>query len=191
MVRPNLLFTVSVCRRAICAAALVLVSLVEPAKIFCQEIPPTIKSSDTALAILLGDAPERSRLRIHVRNGLRVDDPKPRLANDSVLIQVGRSPQMLAFSEIDSVWVQRGTRAGLLGAIAAVPCAIFGALAVHALATDPDGSGGPGDGPKGAAVGAVMGTLACGLPGLALGSLIKRWRLLYPAPATAGVLRNH
>jgi hypothetical protein len=162
------------------ALAFLFFGVIQPGKAFGQEVWMTHNPRDSALAFVLGNASESRRLRIHVRNGLRVDDPKPRMEKDSVIIRFGRSTQKLSLPEIDSVWVQRGTMAGIFGAIAAVPCAIFGALAVHALATDPDGNGGPGNGPKGAVVGAVMGTVACGLPGLALGSLIKRWRLIFP-----------
>ena len=163
------------------AATLILLGVVEGNRASAQEARATLSSRDSALATILGNAPESSRLRMRTANGERFDDPKPRLANDSVLIRYHESTQMLAISDIDSVWVQHGTLAGIFGAIAAAPCAIYGALVGHSFANDPDSNGHPGSlGLREMIVGVGLGTVICGGPGAILGSFIKRWHLIYP-----------
>jgi hypothetical protein len=162
------------------SAVLFVFTIFQHAVTCAQEPPLTFSSRDSALASVIGNVSQESRLRIHIKNGQRVSNPKPRFVRDSVRIRFHDSTIVVAISEIDSVWVQRGTAARLLGRIAAAPCAVWGALAGHVLATDPDGGDPSSSGLIGTLVGASLGAVVCGAPGALVGSFIKRWRLVYP-----------
>jgi hypothetical protein len=99
---------------------------------------------------------------------------------DSVFLDNDDGRHAIGIAEVDSVWAQKGTAATLLGAIAAIPCALFGMVVGDFIATDPDGNQGGIPGPVGALIGGVIAGLPCGLAGGAVGSFFRRWRLEYP-----------
>ena len=105
------------------------------------------------------------------------------VVGDSVWVDTDRGAHTIAMVDIDSLWVQHGTAALTVGIIAAVPCAVFGALVGEFIATDPDSNGRPGRGPLGALIGAVLGGAPCGGLGAVIGSFFRRWRLEYARTA--------
>ena len=106
-----------------------------------------------------------------------------RLLGDSVWIDTETGLRTIALVDVDSLWVQHGTAARMVGIIAAVPCAVFGAMVGGFIATDPDSNGSPGGGAIGALIGAVIGGAPCGGLGAILGSFFRRWQLEYARSA--------
>jgi hypothetical protein len=118
-------------------------------------------------------------VRVVTQRTKRLRGDSLHLNGDSVILFTRRDTRTLALQEVDSLWMSSGNASLIVGIVAAVPCAIYGALLGEFLATDPDSNGRPRRGPLGATIGGAVGGLACGLPGFGIGSLIKRWRLLY------------
>ncbi len=135
------------------------------------------------VARISSDVPRSVRLVSH-RIG-RVKGDRAYLRGDSLLVLSARESRAVALVDIDSLWVQRGSAAHMLGIVAAVPCAVYGGLLGAFLATDPDNLGRPGRGPAGALTVGALGGVICGSLGAGIGSLIKRWRLEYARPPEA------
>src|SRR3954464_11383097 len=112
----------------------------------------------------------------------RVEGPIVRAAGDSGSVATHGGTRTIAMVDVDTVWVRRGSLATTLGVVAAVPCAIFGALVGEAIGSDPDSNGGPGQGGRGALIGASLLGIPCGLLGAGVGYLIRPWRLEYARP---------
>jgi hypothetical protein len=112
----------------------------------------------------------------------RVEGAIVRAAGDSVSLDTDDGLRTMAVIDVDSVWVQRKSLATALGVIAVIPCAIFGALVGDAIGSDPDSNGGPGQGGRGALIGAALLGVPCGLLGAGVGYLIRPWRLEYARP---------
>ena len=125
----------------------------------------------------IGDDSPRT-VRLAGRTIGRVDGNRMRLRGDSLVLSTANGSRVVALAEVDSLWVQRSA-ARPLAIIAAVPCALYGALLGEFLATDPDSNGRPGRGTAGALRGGAVGGIICGSLGAGIGSLIKRWRLEY------------
>ncbi len=123
-------------------------------------------------------------LRLASKATGRVETRAVYLRDDSVVIHTELGMRAIAVADVDSLWVQRGTAAALVGTIAAIPCLLFGAGLGEFLATDPDGNGWPGGGLAGVAIGGVAGGAVCGLVGAGVGSLFRLWRLEYARRAT-------
>jgi hypothetical protein len=122
-------------------------------------------------------------VRLVSRGTERFEGEGIRLLGDSVWVDTETGLRTIAVADVDSLWAQHGTAARTVGLIAAVPCAVFGAMVGEFIATDPDGNGRPGRGPIGALIGAVIGGAPCGLLGAVLGSFFRRWRLEYARTA--------
>ncbi len=138
---------------------------------------------DRAVTRISSDVPRSVRLVSH-RIG-RVKGDRVYLRGDSLLVLSARQSRAVALEDIDSLWVQRGSAARMLGIAAAVPCAVYGGLLGAFLATDPDNLGRPGRGPAGALTVGALGGVICGSLGAAIGSSFKRWRLEYARPPEA------
>lgn len=119
-------------------------------------------------------------IRVARHSGERLSGRLARLDDDSIIVVNDHGRRAISMADIDSVWTQRGSLAGIIGIFAAVPCAILGGLFGNFLGNDPDSGGRPGHGAGAAAAVAVEGGLACGFAGAALGSAIRPWRLEYP-----------
>lgn len=104
------------------------------------------------------------------------------LLGDSVLLDTDVGVRAVAVVNVDSVWARRGTAAGMLGIVAAIPCGLFGAMVGGFIASDPDSGGKPSHGALGALIGALIAGAGCGAGGAAIGSLIRRWQLEYARP---------
>jgi len=100
---------------------------------------------------------------------------------DSVYLNTDSGVRAIATANVDSLWTQ-GTAARLVGIIAAVPCALFGAMVGGFVGGDPDGGGSPRREMLFSIIGLLGGGAVCGSVGAAIGSLIWRWQLEYPAP---------
>jgi len=144
----------------------------------------TAASPDSSLRALLAgvSADTRQSLRLTTSSTGRLQARSVHLQGDSVLVVRRRDERRVAVSEVDSLWVQRGTAVRPVAIVAAVPCAVYGALVGAFLATDPDSNGRPGRGPIGALIGGAAGALPCGFAGAGVGYLIKRWRLKFARP---------
>jgi hypothetical protein len=152
----------------------------------------TLSYSDWSLhrAIARIELDRPHAVRFASRGAGRVEGYGIRVLGDSLSVDTDQGSRKLAMVDIDSLWVQRGTAALTLGIIAALPCAVFGALAGSFLATDPDSNGRPGRGFLGGLIGFVLAGAPCGLLGAGLGSLIRPWRLEFARTAQVAIFRD-
>lgn len=124
----------------------------------------------------------RGSVRLASRETGRLEGYRVDLRGDSVLLDTDAGMRAIATANVDSVWVQRGSAARIVGIVAALPCALYGALVGESLASDPDSGGKPSHGALGALIGGVIAGAGCGAGGAAVGSLIRRWQLEYARP---------
>jgi hypothetical protein len=125
-------------------------------------------------------ADARQTIRVASRETGRLQGNSVSLLGDSMLVSTESGLRAIAVANVDSVWIYRGTAAPILGLIAAVPCALYGAAVGGFIAGDPDG--GQHSAAQGILfpiIGLVAGGAVCGLVGAGVGSLIERWRLEY------------
>jgi hypothetical protein len=123
-------------------------------------------------------------IRVTSRETGRLEGDGVSLIDDSLFVNTWSGLRAIAVANIDSVWIYRGTAAPILGLIAAVPCALYGAAVGGFIAGDPDG--GRHSAAQGILlpiIGLVAGGAVCGLVGAGVGSLIERWRLEYVRPS--------
>lgn len=114
----------------------------------------------------------------------RLEGERVAVLGDSLILTTESGLRTIAIEDVDSVWIQRGTAAKLFGIIAAVPCAIYGALLGSFLGGDPDSNGSPGREVGLTAAGIAAGAIICGSIGAAVGSAIQHWELEYARAAT-------
>ena len=107
------------------------------------------------------------------------------LLADSVYLNTDSGVRAFRMASVDSLWIG-GTAARLIGIIAAVPCALYGAMVGGFLGSDPDGNGSEGRGLLFSVIGLLGGGAVCGMVGAGVGSLIWRWELEYPLPSVDG-----
>jgi hypothetical protein len=147
---------------------------------------PPAPQPDTSLrnaVARLGEDSKRT-VRIASRGTGRIEGKRVSLIGDSVSLNTDSGVRTIALDKIDSVWIQHGTAAPIIGIIAAVPCAVFAAMVGGFIGGDPDSKGSPTRELVGIVGGLVGGALVCGSVGAAVGSSIRRWRLEYPRHAT-------
>ena len=106
------------------------------------------------------------------------------LLGDSLVLTTESGPRSIAIEEVDSVWTQRGSAAQVVGIIAALPCAIYGAVVGSFIGGDPDSNGSPARQTGLTIAGFAAGALICGSIGAAVGSTFRRWQLEYARAAT-------
>jgi hypothetical protein len=116
-------------------------------------------------------------VRIATRETRRIEGSGISLAGDSVMLETSSGVRAIPLRDVDSVWVQNGTAAPIVGVIAAVPCAIFGGMVGSFIGNDPDGSSSSRHPIILTLVGLVGGGAVCGAVGAGAGSAIKRWQL--------------
>jgi hypothetical protein len=121
-------------------------------------------------------------VRLSSRETGRIEGDRFTLLADSVSLKTASGIRAIAIANVDSLWV-RGTATRLFGIIAAVPCALFGAMVGGFIGGDPDGQPSPGRELLFPIVGLLGGGAICGTVGAGVGSLIGRWRLEYPQPS--------
>lgn len=123
---------------------------------------------------------DEQTVRVTSRETGRLEGNRVSLLGDSVFLSTRQGVHAIAIANVDSVWIQRGSAAPVLGLIAAVPCALYGGLVGAFIGGDPDGNGSPRRATIGLLVGMIGGGVVCGSVGAAIGSLFPRWRLEYP-----------
>ena len=121
----------------------------------------------------------RQTVRITSPETGRLEGNGVSLLDDSMFVNTESGLRAIAVANVDSLWIYRGTAAPLLGLIAAIPCALYGAAAGGFIGTDPDGQPSSAKGIVFPIIGLVAGGAVCGLVGAGVGSLIERWRLEY------------
>lgn len=155
-----------------------------PSRGQAQSPPAPHADSNLRNSVSRISADNQRSVRLASRETGRVEGNRLSLLGDSVLLNTDSGVRAIALVNVDSLWVQHGTAAPILGIIAGVPCAVFGGL-VGALAGGPDSSGGSGRAAAGILIGMLGGGFVCGSVGAGIGSLIRRWRLEYARPAEA------
>ena len=121
-------------------------------------------------------------VRLASRETGRLEGHRVDLRGDSVLLDTDAGVRAIATVTIDSVWAQRGSAARTLGIVAAVPCALYGALVGSFFASDPDSGGKPSHAALGGLIGGLIAGSVCGAVGAGVGSLIRGWQLEYARP---------
>ena len=139
-------------------------------------------SSLSHLISRLGSDTQRS-MRLSTHQAGRLEADSLFLLGDSVILYTVMGERAIAVTNVDSVWVQRGTAAPIIGIIAAVPCAVFGAMVGGFLGGDPDSNGSETKSVLYSIIGFAGGAIACGSLGAGVGSFFRRWQLEYPVSA--------
>ena len=116
-------------------------------------------------------------VRLATRETRRIEGSAISVSGDSVMLETSSGLRAIPMRDVDSVWVQNGTAAPIVGLIAAVPCALFGAMVGSFIGNDPDGSRSSRHPIILTLVGLIGGGAVCGAVGAGAGSLITRWRL--------------
>jgi quercetin dioxygenase-like cupin family protein len=138
--------------------------------------------TDSTLVNTLAGVDSGRSVRLATHETRRIEGNHVSLVGDSVFLNTETGMRAIAAVNIDSVWVQRGTAALLVGIITGVPCALFGAMVGGFIGGDPDG-GSDTRSVVGAFLGLLGGGFVCGSVGAGIGSAIRRWQLEYPVPA--------
>ena len=164
--------------------ALLVLAFAESLPSRCRAQSPPAHADSSLLNSLarIGVDSQRS-VRLATRETGRIEGYRVSLIGDSVFLNTDPGVRAIAVVNVDSVWVQRGTAALLVGFITGLPCALFGAMVGDFIGGDPDSQGSPGRATVGMLLGFLGGGLVCGSVGAGIGSLIRRWRLEYARPA--------
>jgi hypothetical protein len=153
-------------------------SLSSRAKAQSEATGPTDSTLRSTFARIAAD--DRQTIRVTSSETGRLEGNSVSLLNDSVFVSTKSGLRAIAVANVDSVWIYRGTAAPILGLVAAVPCALYGAAVGGFIAGDPDGGRhSAAQGILFPIIGLVAGGAVCGLVGAGVGSLIERWRLEY------------
>jgi hypothetical protein len=147
-------------------------------------LAPSEAHADPSLTNLVAriDANNPRLVRLSSSETGRLEGDRVSLLGDSVFLNTDAGMRAIATVNVDSVWIQ-STAARIVGIIAAVPCALFGASVGGFIGSDPDGNPTPLRGILFPVIGMVGGGAVCGLIGAGIGSLIPRWQLEYPRPS--------
>ena len=168
------------CTQAMMALLVLVVAESVPSRCPAQNPPVRLADSSLLNSLTRISADSSRSVRLASRETGRLDGRRISLVGDSVLLDTYSGMRAIAVVDVDSVWVQRGTAAVLVGIIAGFPCAVFGAMIGSFIGGDPDSKGSPGREAVLTIVGFLGGGLVCGTVGAGVGSLIRRWELEYP-----------
>ena len=147
----------------------------------CAQSPSAAHTGSSLSSIVARVSADSSRsVRLSSRETGRLEGHRLSVLGDSVLLNTDSGLRAIGIANIDSLWVQRGTAAPIFGIIAAVPCALFGAMVGGTIGGDPDSNGSRRREILLPIVGLLGGSAVCGSVGAGIGSLIPRWRLEYP-----------
>ena len=143
------------------------------------------QTSDSLRAIVTAIAAESPRpVRLSTRRTGRIDGDRVSLDRDSVVLTFDSVSRAFATSDIDSLWTHGGSAARTVGIIAAIPCAIYGAIVGGFIGGDADSNGSPRKQAVFTILGFGAGGLVCGSIGAIVGSSFQRWHLEYARPST-------
>jgi hypothetical protein len=134
-------------------------------------------------------------VRLAARGTGRLQGDHVALRGDSVFVSTYSDVFTVAAVDVDSMWVQHGTAAPIVGLILGVPCALYGGLVGAFIGGDPDSQGSQRRATLGLLIGMAGGGAVCGSVGALMGSFIRRWRLEYAReetrnPEPAAITRN-
>ena len=147
-----------------------------------QTPPPAYADTNLRNSVSRAGADRNRTVRLTSRATGRVQGNRVSLLGDSVYVSTYSEVHTIAVVDVDSVWVQHGSAAPIVGLILGVPCALYGGLVGSFIGSDPDSNGSPGRGTVGLIIGMAAGGFLCGSAGAFIGSLFPRWRLEYARP---------
>jgi hypothetical protein len=173
------------CTQTVMALVVLVLSESLPTRIWAQSPPALGADSSLRNSVSRISADSQRSVRVASRETGRVEGSHVSLRGDSVLLNTDSGVRVISLVNVDSLWVQHGTAAPILGIIVGVPCAVFGGM-VGSLAGGPDSSGGSGSAAAGIIIGMLGGGFVCGSIGAGIGSLFRRWRLEYARPTDPG-----
>jgi hypothetical protein len=142
------------------------------------EAQDTDQESDLRSVVARISEHKGGSVRLASRETGRLEGHRIELRGDSLLLDTDAGVRAIATANVDSVWVRRGSAARVLGIVAAVPCAFFGAAVGASLGGGPDG-GGKSAGAIGGLMGGLITGSVCGVVGAGVGSFIRPWQLEY------------
>jgi hypothetical protein len=152
------------------------------------QTPPAAYADTTLRSSVTRISTDRNRtVRLTSRATGRVQGNRVSLLGDSVSVSDYSEVHMIALGDIDSMWVQHGSAAPIVGLILGVPCALYGGLVGSFIGNDHDSNGSPRRGTLLLIVGMAGGGLVCGSAGAFIGSWFRRWRLEYARPTEAAL----
>jgi hypothetical protein len=173
------------CTKTLMALLVLVLAESLPSRGRAQSLPAPHPDSSLRNSLARIGAQNAQSVRLATRETGRLEGYRVSLLGDSVLLNSDSGVRAIAVVNVDSVWVQRGTAALLVGFIAGLPCALFGGLVGDFIGGDPDSNGSQGRATVGMLIGFLGGAFVCGSVGAGIGSLIRRWRLEYARPAEA------
>gem|GEM_PF-7021537 len=173
------------CTQTVMALVVLVLSESLPTRIWAQSPPALGADSSLRNSVSRISADSQRSVRVASRETGRVEGSHVSLRGDSVLLNTDSGVRVISLVNVDSLWVQHGTAAPILGIIVGVPCAVFGGM-VGSLAGGPDSSGGSGRAAAGIIIGMLGGGFVCGSIGAGIGSLFRRWRVEYAGPTDPG-----
>jgi hypothetical protein len=155
-------------------------TLPNPAR--AQDPPPAYADTNLRNSVSRAGADRNRTVRLTSRSTGRVEGNRVSLLGDSVSVSDYSEVHMIALVDVDSMWVQRGSAAPIVGLILGVPCALYGGLVGSFIGSDPDSNGSPRRATVLLIVGMAAGGFVCGSAGAFIGSWFRRWRLEYARP---------
>jgi hypothetical protein len=158
-----------------------------PNRAWAQTPPPAYADTNLQNAVTRAGADRDRTVRLTSRATGRVQGNRVSLLGDSVSVSDYSEVHMIALGDIDSMWVQHGSAAPIVGLILGVPCALYGGLVGSFIGNDHDSNGSPRRGTLLLIVGMAGGGLVCGSAGAFIGSWFRRWRLEYARPTEAAL----
>lgn len=150
-----------------------------------QTPPPAYADTNLRNSVTSAGADRNRTVRLTSRATGRVQGNRVSLLGDSVSVSDYSEVHMIAVADVDSMWVQHGSAAPIVGLILGVPCALYGGLVGGFIGSDPDSNGSPGRATVGLIIGMAGGGFVCGSAGAFIGSWFRRWRLEYARPTKA------
>jgi hypothetical protein len=150
-----------------------------------QDTPGPYADTSLRNSVTRVGADRNRTVRLTSRATGRVQGNRISLLGDSVSVSNYSEVHTIAVADVDSMWVQHGSAAPIVGLILGVPCALFGGLVGSFIGSDPDSNGSPRRATVLLILGMAGGGFVCGSAGAFIGSWFPRWRLEYARPTEA------
>jgi hypothetical protein len=150
-----------------------------------QTPPPANADTNLRNSVTRISVDRNRTVRLSSRATGRVQGNRISLLGDSVSVSDCSEVHMIAVVDVDSMWVQHGSAAPIVGLILGVPCAVYGGLVGAFIGSDPDSNGSPRRATVLIILGTAGGGFVCGSAGAFIGSWFPRWRLEYARPTEA------
>ena len=153
-----------------------------PNRARAQAPPPAYADTNLRNSVTRAGADRNRTVRLTSRATGRVQGNRISLLGDSVSVSNYSEVHMIAVADVDSMWVQHGSAAPIVGLVLGVPCAVYGGLVGAFIGSDPDSNGSPRRATALIILGTAGGGFVCGSAGAFIGSWFRRWRLEYARP---------